>query len=539
MAFVVMVCASLLAMDMWRAWSERREALRGAEVSSSNMAQALAHHADDTFKEADAVLFGLVERVQSDGVGPVALERLHALLEQLPPELPQIDGFYIYDQNARPLISSLPNAATPADYSDREYFRYHRSNDDHAVHIGVPVVSKRTGRWIIPLSRRLNHPDGSFAGVAVAAVSVDYFSQFYKRFNIGTQGAIVLAYNSGVMALRQPLLHNSIGLDISAAPTYRDYAARLFSGTVSLTSELDGVSRLNSFWHLERYPLFVNVALSRDEILASWRAATIGHALGVLALVSALALIGRRLIGQIKLRGAAETELAQAHRALGSVNRSLEQLAMQDSLTALANRRAFDIALDDAYRHALRHGGSLALIMFDIDYFKQYNDLNGHLAGDRCLRLIAGLIKDLGQRSPGDLVARYGGEEIGVLLPHTDAATARELAETIRREIRALAIAHTGSPYGVVTVSAGIDALHDPRRDSSAEQLIGRADRALYYAKSGGRDRIATAGEAEPAAAGDVAAAAAGRAADLPALPAGSGGEPPVPGAVVTAPLPP
>jgi diguanylate cyclase (GGDEF)-like protein len=494
--FVVLVCLSLVAMDFWRAWSERNLALRASVVSSSNMAQALAHHADDTFKEADIVLFGLVERVESDGIDPAALARLHKLLAQIPVELPQIDGAYIHDETGRSLVSSVPAPALGSNSSDREYFIYHRSHVDPGVHISPPMLSRRTGHWVIPVTRRLNHPDGSFAGVAGAAVNIDYFSQFYKRFDIGKQGAIVLAFNTGIMALRQPLLIDSIGKDVSASPVLRDYAAKQFSGSFSMTSELDGIARLNSFQHLERYPLFVNVALSRDEILAGWRSAAIGHVCGAIVLVIALALMGRRLIGQIKFRASAERELVHAHEALEQLNQSLEQLAMQDGLTELANRRQFDIVLDREYRRAVRQGGTLALIMIDIDYFKQYNDIYGHLAGDQCLRRIAKVVKEVGQRRPGDLAARYGGEEIGVLLPQADDAAALQIAEQIRLGIRALGISHAGSPHGIVTISAGIDAVQEPRGDGLAEQLIRRADRALYDVKSNGRDRALRADDA-------------------------------------------
>jgi len=485
-------------MDLWRAWSERDEALRASLVSSSNMAQALAHQADDSLKEVDTVLFELVERIESDGTRPAALQRVHGLLTQIPAELPQIQSVDVYDEDGRMLVSSMSDQNPGINNSDREYFQYHRANADHQVHIGLPVQSRRTGKWVIPLSRRFDHADGSFAGVVSAAFDVDYFSRFYKRFDIGKQGAIVLAFNSGIMVLRYPMLAGSIGKDVTAANTFRDYAAKQFAGSASLVSELDGVTRLNSFQHLERYPLFVNVALGRNEILDGWWSAAIVHVGGAISLVLALAMVGWRLIAQIKLRAGAEQQLVQAHGAMEALNQSLEQLAMQDSLTGLANRRRFDLALASEHRRAVSHESALALIMIDIDYFKQYNDIYGHLAGDECLRVIAKVIKEAGQRRAGDLAARYGGEEISVLLPDVDTEAALQIAEKIRRGIRALKIAHGGSPYGIVTISVGIDAVDAPMRTSQPELLIRGADRALYAAKSAGRDRSRIAGEAMP-----------------------------------------
>ncbi len=486
-----------MTMDLWRAWSERDEALRASVVSSSNMAQALAHHADDSFKEVDTVLFELVERIESDGTRPAALQRVRGLLTQIPAELPQIQSVDVYDEDGRMLVSSMSAQNADVNNSDREYFQYHRAHVDHQVHIGLPVQSRRTGKWVIPLSRRFDHADGSFAGVVSAAFDIDYFSRFYKRFDIGRQGAIALAFNSGIMVLRYPTLAGSIGKDVTAAATFRDYAKQ-FAGSVTLVSELDGVTRLNSFQHLERYPLFVNVALGRDEVLDGWWSGAIVHVCGAISLVLALALVGWRLIAQIKLRAGAELQLVQAHGAMEALNQSLEQLAMQDSLTGLANRRRFDLALASEHRRAVSHESALALIMIDIDYFKQYNDIYGHLAGDECLRVIAKVIKEAGQRRAGDLAARYGGEEISVLLPDVDTESALQIAEKIRRGIRALKITHGGSPYGIVTISVGIDAVDAPSRTSQPELLIRGADRALYAAKSAGRDRSRIAGEAMP-----------------------------------------
>ena len=487
-----------MTMDLWRAWSERDEALRASVVSSSNMAQALAHHADDSLKEVDTVLFELVERIESDGTRPGALQRVHGLLTQIPTELPQIQSVDVYDEDGRILVSSMSDQNPDINNSDREYFQYHRANVDHQVHIGLPVKSRRTGKWVIPLSRRFEHADGSFAGVVSAAFDIDYFSRFYKRFDIGRQGAIVLAFNSGIMVLRYPTLPGSTGKDVTAAATFRDYAAKQFAGSVTLVSELDGVTRLNSFQHLERYPLFVNVALGRDDVLDGWWSAAIVHVCGAISLVLALALVGWRLIAQIKLRAGAEQQLVQAHGAMEALNQSLEQLAMQDSLTGLANRRRFDLALASEHRRAVSHESALALIMIDIDYFKQYNDIYGHLAGDECLRVIAKVIKESGQRRAGDLAARYGGEEISVLLPDVDTESALQIAEKIRRGIRALKITHGGSPYGIVTISVGIDAVDAPPRTNQPELLIRVADRALYAAKSAGRDRSRIAGEVMP-----------------------------------------
>jgi diguanylate cyclase (GGDEF)-like protein len=182
----------------------------------------------------------------------------------------------------------------------------------------------------------------------------------------------------------------------------------------------------------------------------------------------------------ISVRKAVEDELAEA-------NRRLRALAGQDSLTGLANRRAFDEALAREHLRSRRGKTPLGLIMIDVDHFKRFNDLYGHLAGDDCLRCVGAAIGEAVLR-PGDVAARYGGEEFAVLLPGTDEAGAAVAAERIRKAILDLTIRHTANPNEIVTVSAGVASLSCV--DIEADRLIEAADLALYRAKDSGRNAV-------------------------------------------------
>lgn len=487
--FVVLVCLSLVFIDGWRSWTARNIQLQEMGVSTSNMTRAIAQHADDTIKAADTTLVGLVERVQTDGTGPEALRRMHELLVRRVKELPQLQGLFVYDEKGNWLVNALPTMPPNVNNSDRDYFIYHSTHVDPKPYIGLPIRSRSTGAWIITVSRRINHADGSFAGVALATINMNYFNKFYAGFDIGRHGAIVLGLNSGIILTRRPLLADTNGKNMANTPLYRDNVKKRSSGTIFIVSALDGVTRLNSFQHLEQYPLFVATALSKDEILAAWLTDTYLHSAGVGILLIVLSLLGFHLVGQIKLRLNAEAELVRARDALETLNQTLERLALQDGLTGLANRRHFDIALDKEFSRAVREASSLALVMIDVDCFKQYNDIYGHAAGDECLRKISAVIKT-NQNRPGDVAARYGGEELGVLLPGTDVRGAMIIAEKIRLEIHNLGIEHAGNSAGVVTVSAGVDAFVPIRDLDNPLELIQAADKALYAAKSGGRDRV-------------------------------------------------
>ena len=179
--------------------------------------------------------------------------------------------------------------------------------------------------------------------------------------------------------------------------------------------------------------------------------------------------------------------VAERTRELQESNAKLEELSTTDGLTGVTNRRGFDAALANEWRRARRTGQSVSLAMMDVDHFKAYNDHYGHQAGDQALRAVAQLIAAHGRRT-SDVVARYGGEEFALLMPHTDTARVLIMVQDICNEVRRLALPHSKSPYGVVTISIGVATLY-PRDGGTIEQLILDADQALYRAKEGGRNQ--------------------------------------------------
>lgn len=182
--------------------------------------------------------------------------------------------------------------------------------------------------------------------------------------------------------------------------------------------------------------------------------------------------------------------LLDVSRRLDDTNRELVRMATIDALTGIPNRRRFDEAFQKEWRRALRRQYPIGLLMCDIDYFKQFNDSHGHQAGDECIKAVARTIEAALKR-PGDLVARYGGEEFAVILPETDRAGAAIIAENVRAAATALMIPHRGSAVAEhVTLSIGAACITPPRKSlGEGEQLVEAADRALYQAKAGGRDR--------------------------------------------------
>lgn len=197
------------------------------------------------------------------------------------------------------------------------------------------------------------------------------------------------------------------------------------------------------------------------------------------------------LLQQLASQVAIAIHQSVLYQQLQAANEELQRLATLDGLTQIANRRRFDQYLENEWHRLKREQMPLSLILFDVDFFKRYNDTYGHLAGDDCLRQLGSALKSVIKR-PADLVARYGGEEFAVILPNTEIEGAISVAQTIRQAVYDLTIPHAQSSVcDHVTVSLGVASIV-PNSETSPQDLINAADKSLYIAKQQGRDRVHT-----------------------------------------------
>lgn len=183
-----------------------------------------------------------------------------------------------------------------------------------------------------------------------------------------------------------------------------------------------------------------------------------------------------------------ENEVTKRTQELQQLNSKLEKLSNTDGLTAIANRRFFDEIIIQEVSRAKRKKVPLGLIIMDIDYFKKYNDLYGHQAGDNCLIVFANTIKENLKRK-SDFIARYGGEEFVVIVPDSNKENILEFANILREKISNLNIQHELSEFGKITASFGVASII-PNEDTSEIELISLADKALYKAKENGRNKV-------------------------------------------------
>lgn len=487
-ALLFVSCFLVCVVTGWEIWSSRRDVEHEAELSTTNMARALALHAETTMKVADLVLEDMVERAELDGLAVASQARLREHLEHMAEKAKELHGLFIYDAHGEWIATSL-GRVHKGNNSDRAYFKHHQANPGRSTHIGKPIRSRSTGVWIVPISRRLEHRDGSFAGVALVTMRVDFFEKAYSKLDVGSSGTILFALDTGTLYYRRPFVESIIGLDISSGPLLKLYHRTGRVGSGMLTSKVDGVTRLYSYRHLDGYPLIVAAALSAEEIFAPWWTSSLQLVCGLAFFMTLLLWLGKRLLRQLAIRERLEQQLHLVSDGLAQANAELSSLALKDGLTQIANRRAFDAALQREMARARREGTFVSLLMLDVDHFKKFNDNYGHQAGDACLRRIASAISSQVTR-PTDLPARYGGEEFVVMLPATSPHGLVTIAERIREAVVALQIEHAYSGEGFVTVSIGGATLSPGSLDADPGSLIAAADKALYEAKNEGRNRF-------------------------------------------------
>lgn len=477
-AFVVVVCLVILGLSGWRDWNEREQEIARISAESLNLAKSLVQHAEDTFEVADALLVDVVDRVVSGGTLPNNLKRLDAFLVERVQSLQRIKSLSVYEDDGFLLSSSLPGHRGKVNVSKQPFFQHHKNSTSGDWFFGPLIRDPLGGDWVLTLSRRIDKPDGNFGGVAQVSIPPRYFANFFGRFDVGAQGSITLIHKDGTLLSRYPYTERAIGTALSNEPRFREGKG---TGSFEYVSPVDGVRRMGGYHRNHIFPVGVLSSVGQDEALEDWNREFLFRIAVISLLVATIATLGWILSAELRRREEAEAELSV--------------LAVTDGLTGLANRRLFDKQLETEWLRASREKSPVSLLLVDVDQFKAYNDIYGHQAGDECLRTIAKAIASAARR-PGDLVARYGGEELVVLLPDLDEAGAAAVAEDIRAKVEALCVRHEANiPSRTLTVSIGsatcIPSL-DRTRIGPAD-LITLADAALYRAKQDGRNRVATA----------------------------------------------
>jgi diguanylate cyclase (GGDEF)-like protein len=448
---------------------EHASAQQAATRAASNIVQLIDADVLRNVELYNLSLQGLVAAAKRQDLQDVSPTIRHLALFDRATAAPYKGDILLLDKRGDVVADSASVEPRKGNYADREYFQSHLQDPDPGMKISRPFRARSSPHdWRISFSYRLNDDRGEFMGVAEAAMRLGYFSQLFKSLNIGHGGTVNLVSRDGILLAQEPpLAEDMIGKDFSSRPNFVRIL-REGDGSFTSVSSVDQKQRLYTFSQVGNLPLIVVVALSSQEVFASWQrtALLVSGATGALCI--SLLWLTWLLRGELRRRHTAERELAL--------------LASVDPLTGLANRRTLDQTLQLEWLRAQRSGQPLSILMIDADHFKALNDRLGHQRGDEALRALAKLIGGHVRR-PADLAARYGGEEFAVVLPETTTAGAFTMAQNIRQAVEQLP---GESP---MTVSIGI-ATWAQGPYEELKQLLLAADKALYQAKASGRNRV-------------------------------------------------
>ncbi len=465
--FMVILCSIVL-------YQERLDALARARDASRNVELIAERDIERNFEFYALALQAAVDGVNDPQVmASPAKVRCHLLFDRAL-TAKYLGLMLIVDAHGDLVAESDRDVPMKLNFADRKYFAIQRSNPSVGLYVSDPLKSRaRGGAPIIALSRRISRRDGSFGGVAIVAVDLEYFRKLFSGLGLGPHGAIALDGKDGVMIMRQPYDAHSIGHNMSQAAPFRKFAFKQ-DGSFCDTSAIDGVRKFFYFRNFSNLPLVIAVSDADQDIFLTWR--TRALTIGSLVFLFAAGFVGLSflLAAQLRRRIMVEGELAL--------------LAQTDGLTGLHNRRTLVEILNKEWRRARRAHSVLSLLFVDIDRFKAYNDTYGHQAGDDALAAVGQCLSE-NIRRPADTAARYGGEEFVVVLPNTDVSGAAYIAEKIRTAISDLNIEHTGSEFGRVTATVGVAATI-PGEDGDVSSVIRMADEALYSAKTTGRNKV-------------------------------------------------
>ena len=287
--FVALACIIVFGLEISRVIVNRTEVIADARKDTANLTSSLIQHAELTFRTADAVLIGVVERLERETLDAAGRERMKAWFKREVKNSEQFVAFGVLDEHGTMIVNLLGENA-PSQFADREYFIYHRSHDEDALRIGRPVHSQSNG-WLIPVTRRYNKPDGTFGGVALAAIDPHYFQEIYDRLDIGSNSAVILATTEGTLLVRRPYVEANIGRDMSQS---RIVAAlkEAPSGSLEIKASIDGVVRFNSYEQGHSYPIVVAVAQNMDELMAPWKEGAIRRLIEAGAIACFILLMG-------------------------------------------------------------------------------------------------------------------------------------------------------------------------------------------------------------------------------------------------------
>jgi diguanylate cyclase (GGDEF)-like protein/PAS domain S-box-containing protein len=604
----VLLGVNLLAVAASAYWlnQSRLQYVAQAESQTRNVANAVEQSLSSSIAKISFALQHLsddVERQLAKGQ-KVDARSVHGIFSIFQARMPEIEGMRVADAQGRVFLGTGVNLAKPVDITDRDYFQALRDGHGDALFISKPTWGRLVQHHIIIFARRYKHPDGRFAGIVFATISLDYFQKLVERFELGPQGTIILRDQDLGLIVRNPPLPDMPSGQVGNQAVSAEFRKVFESGVAAagfhtpVASDLQ--ERVFAFQRVSNAPMLINAGASSADYLEGWRSErnkTLASTGGFVLVTLALGLLLWRLLhiltqeasrNRVYLRNASdgiqitdasgrlvetndrlcsmlgytrdemlrmdqstwlacwpqqpareailkqsllatealsiettvrckngsmlEVEVRCSHfiwsqrlHVYASVRdiserlasaQKIELLAFYDPLTQLPNRRLMLERLNHALLNCERHQRHCALLMIDIDNFKQLNDTLGHGVGDQLLQSVARRLQSCVRE--GDTAARMGGDEFVVILEDLDgagmaASQAEVVAEKIQHLLRqpyTLNLEAPGAVPRAYQCSASIGLCLFGDKSLSCNELLKRADTAMYQAKAAGRDAV-------------------------------------------------
>lgn len=331
---------------------ERQRLLGKAEATAQDHATAAANRIEAAVAKADVLLnFLAVELGRSAATGQSA--ELAQLIETTVAKHPELMAVMIVRADGHPAPLSRPSLPEQLDFNDRDYFRYHRDHADAGIRISAPVISRLTGKPVIPVTRRINDAQGRFAGVAFVGLATTHFEQEFQRLHLGAKATFAVSDSEGTILLRYPAVPGWIGYSIADWQVFATHVRGHDAGAGESVCPVDGVTRIHAFRRLNRYPMIAYAGVSLEAVTAEWQAALWLKLPLLLAVLAMLAGSGLLVYRQLLAGATARLRLKASLRRADLANH--RELALNDAL-----QKASD------FQEAVLHSTACGILVTDV-----------------------------------------------------------------------------------------------------------------------------------------------------------------------------
>lgn len=452
---------------------QRENALLRARSDSDNLVHFLAMDMNRNLFGLNQVFLGIhnVLEVSPEESQPHSTHIRHAL-DRLIAANPFVTALLVLDETGK--IVHWTGDGIPPSIKDRDYFTVHKAGDFRGTFVSKPFPSRvNKGQWIFAVSNGYRDSDKGLKNVVTAIVDLEYFRSTYSELRLPPGVAITIASPQGDIYSRIPGHSKFAGKQIQPIVDHLKVVDNFLF--LRELSPLDGAMRGISLMRVAGYPLVMVASYDEEIALAEWRKSS-----ALVAVFGAAVVFVFFLLTLMSVRFQREQVYSRDQ---------LQQLAITDPLTQLANRRHAVECANLEIKKAQRQGLPLSFVLMDLDYFKKINDTYGHEKGDLVLKKVASVLNQLCRQT--DVVSRFGGEEFLLILSGTDLSGAVASSEKIRKALEN-DVYEDFTETARVTASFGVAQWQENEVDF--RDTLRRADRALYRAKGKGRNRVQVAG---------------------------------------------